>query len=165
MSKEKAVEALVSILCEETSNTNSRTRAHAAQILSHVGKIESKSIINLKTKHSLVVPSLIKSFNRVDKRHLKSVVTKDLCGIRGNKLQSKTFKEDIASIFCLLLFSQSSLKFEKAKFVHDALLAIFNSWNKINVSDRELSLNVLLAYGSYFNTLFEIGSTLVELSF
>jgi len=163
MSKEKAVEALVSILCEETSNTNSRTRAHAAQILSHVGKIESKSIINLKTKHSLVVPSLIKSFNRVDKRHLKSVVTKDLCGIRGNKLQSKTFKEDIASIFCLLLFSQSSLKFEKAKFVHDALLAIFNSWNKINVSDRELSLNVLLAYGSYFNTLFEIGSTLVEL--
>lgn len=164
-SKENAMGELVSILCEDSLRANGRTRSHVALILSRVGIIEFQSIINsTTTKRSLAVHSLIKSFNKVDKKHLKSVIVKDFCGIRGSKLPSETFRRDIASILCLLLFSQSSVNFDKAKFVHDTLMTVFESWKKINRSHRELALNVLLAYGTFFNSLFEIGSKLVELT-
>jgi hypothetical protein len=164
-SKENAVGELVSILCEDSLRANDRTRSHAALILSRVGIIESQSVINSKTtKRPLAVHSLIKSFNKVDRKHLKSVVVKDFCGVRGSKLPAETFRRDIASIFCLLLFSQSSPKFDKAKFVYDTLMGVFGSWKKINRSDRKRTLNVLLGYGALFNSLFDIGSKLVELS-
>ena len=162
-SKENAVGELVSILCEDSLRANGRTRSHVALILSRVGIIEFQSIINSPTtKRSLAVHSLIKSFNKVDKKRLKLVIVKVFCGFRGSKLPSETFRRDIASILCLLLFSQSSVSFDKAKFVHDTLMTVFESWKKSNRPHRELALNVLLVYGTFFNSLFEIGSKLVE---
>ena len=164
-SKESAVGELVSILCEDSLRANGRTRTHIALMLSRVGIIESHTIINsTTTKCPLATHALIRSFNKVDKKHLKAVIVKDFCGIRGSKLSSETFRRDIASIFCLLLFSPSSPKFDKAKFVHDTLMTVFDSWGKINPSHREVTLKVLMIYGAFFNSIFEIGSKLVEVT-
>ena len=164
-SKANAVDELVSILCEDSIRANGRTRSHIALMLSSIGLIESQPITNSATaKCSLAIISMINSFNKTDRKHLKSMVVKDMCGIRGNKFPSETFRRDMASILCLLLFSESSQKFDKAKFVHDTLMTAFDSWGKIDRSHRKLTLSVLLAYGAYFNTLFEIGSKLVEQS-
>ena len=164
-SKENAVVELVSILCEDSLRANGRTRSHVALILSRVGIIESQSIFNLTTtKRPLAIHALIQAFNKIDKKRLKSVVVKDFCGIRGGTLSTETFRRDLASIFCLLLFSRSPPKFEKAKFIHDTLMTVFDSWKKINRPNRELTLNVLMTYGAFFNSIFEIGTKLVELT-
>ena len=161
-SKETAVYELVSLLCEDSLRANGRTRSHLALMLSRVGIIECESIINsTATKNSLTIRAFIQSFDKIEKKRLKSVILKDLCGVRGGKVQPDTFRKDIASILCLLLFSQSSLKFDKAKFVHDTLMTAFTSWEKISRSNRELTLNVLIIYGALFNSIFEIGSKLV----
>lgn len=163
LSKENAVSDLISILCEDSLRANGRTRCHIALILSRLGLLESQSIINSMTmKQPLAVSAMIKAFTKVDKKHLKSVILKDLCGIRGSKPPSKTFRINMASIFSLLLFSQSTPKFDKAKFIHDTLMTALDSWKKIDRSHRDLTLNVLLMYGAFFNSLFEIGSKLVK---
>ena len=163
--KKKAVGELVKTLCEDSLRANGRTRSHIALMLSRVGIIESQSVINSSTaKDTVVVPAIIEAFNKVDKKILKSIVLKDLCGLRGSKSPSETFKRDIASIFCLLLFAQSNPRFERAKFLHDTLMAAFDSWKKMDTSHRELTLKVLLTYGSFFNSFLEIGSKLVDSS-
>jgi len=162
-SKENAVNDLVSILCEDSFRANGRTRSHIARMLSRLGLMESQSVINSTTaRQPLAVPAMIKAFNRIEKKYLKCVIVKDLCGIRGSKAPSETFRRDIASILSLLLFSQLSPKFEKAKFVHDTLMTSFDCWKKAGRSNRDIMLNVLLTYGTFFNTLFEIGSKLVR---
>jgi len=134
-------------------------------MLSRVGIIESQSVINSSTaKNTVVVSAIIEAFNKVDKKNLKSVVLKDLCGLRGSKSPSETFRRDIASILCLLLFAQSDPKFERAKFIHDTLMTAFDSWKKMDTSHRELTLKVLLTYGSFFNSFLEIGSKLIDSS-
>ena len=105
-SKENAVNELVSILCEDSLRANGRTRSHLALMLSRVGVIECESIMDSATmKNSLTIRALIHSFNKVEKKRLKSVILKDLCGLRGSEIQSEAFRNDIASIFCLVLFS------------------------------------------------------------
>jgi hypothetical protein len=163
--KKKAVAELICSLCEDPLRANGRTRSRIALMLSRVGIIESQSVINSSTaKNTVVVPAIIEAFNKVDKKNLKSVVLKDLCGLRGSKSPSETFRRDIASILCLLLFAQSDPKFERAKFIHDTLMTAFDSWKKMDTSHRELTLKVLLTYGSFFNSFLEIGSKLIDSS-
>ncbi len=164
-SKESVIGELVSILCEDSLRANVRTRSLIALMLSRVGTMEFHSIINSNTKkNSLAINALISSFNKVDKKRLKSFIVKDFCGIRGSKLSSESFRRDVASILCLLLFSRASPKFDKAKFIHDTLMAVFDSWKKINPLHREVTLKVLMTYGAFFNSIFEIGSKLVEVT-
>jgi len=164
-SKESVIGEIVSILCEDSLRANGRTRSLIAMMLSRVGIIEFDLIIkSTTTKNPLATYALIRSFNKVDKKRLKTFLVKDLCGIRGSKLSSEAFRRDVASIFCLLLFSRASPKFDKAKFVHDTLMAVFDSWKKIKPLHREVTLKVLMTYGAFFNSFFEIGSKLVELT-
>ena len=159
--KEKAVVQLVEILCEDRSS--GRTRSRIALILSRVGIIESTSIAKSSApKKSIIVSAMIKAFNKLNKKDVKSFLLKDLCGIRGSKSLSKTFRRDVGTLFCLLLFPQTNPKFKNAKFVHDTLMSAFDSWRKIDSRNRELILSVLLTYGSLFDSLLVIGTKLIE---
>lgn len=159
------IEVLVRILCKDMYSASDRTREHVGNLLSaavHRDFFPKESLGSLK-----IVPTLIASFNVVDKQKLTSLVLKDLCCLSKNRvvksdLLSLSFRQSIASVLCFLLLStDGNSSFKYSRMIFDRLDNSLESWSSLSYEDRAPVVEVLLLYACRFNALKEVGSKLV----
>lgn len=159
-----AISVLVSILCCTSFQATDKTRYQIAGMLSHIGAAEAtQSLVKSSCQVDLVVvPAAIEAFNQVDKKRLKSLLLKDLCGIRSDS-PSPSFGRELGKLVALLLFTSTGTNhFEKAPYVHDTLISAFDFWKKIREADKEHVLCAMVIYGARFGSLVTIGTKLME---
>jgi hypothetical protein len=151
-SRKTAIFDVVSMLCDGCLYLSEDTRSMLSRLLSRVGILESHS-----SSEAIVIPAIIDAFNALKNKTLKSIIVKDL--------PHGPYGKDLATLLSLLLLNRGRPPyFDKAKFVHDSLVTLLDSWDKIDRTIKVHVLRVLLTYGTHFNSLVEIGSKLLEKS-
>lgn len=145
----KAISELVSTLCSNSLQANDRTRSQIA----------------IEMAQSLVTPftdDLIQAFNGVDKKRLRSLLLRDLCGIRSDS-PPPNFGKKLGRLLALLLFTKGGApEFEKSRYVHDTLISALDFWKKIQPSEKEHILCVMIIYSLRHGNLMNIGEKLLE---
>ena len=151
-SRKTAIFDVVSMLCDGCLYVNQNTRSMISRMISRVGILESQS------SETTVIPAIIDAFNALKTKNLKSIIVKDLPG-------AALYGKDLATVLSLLLSNRGGPPyFDKAKFVHDSLMTLLDSWGKIDQTSKVQVLRVMLTYGTHFNSLVEIGAKLLEKS-
>ncbi|CAJ1939091.1 unnamed protein product [Cylindrotheca closterium] len=164
--KSIVIQELVRILCRDRYPANDTSRSYVGTLLSTAASLDffpSRSSSSLK-----IVPTLISSFNKVNKQKMTSLVIKDLCCLTKNRVvepdsSSLSFRKSIANILCfLLLSSNDGIGFKNSKLVFDKLDGAIEAWSSLGYDDRAPVIEVLLLYACRFNGLQDVGSKLVR---
>lgn len=162
------IEMFVSVLCRDSLDVNDRTRACFAMLLNQATSLDSRPDLQLVvTVPQVIVPGLIKSFNKIGEASLKSLVLHDFCSLTPEmkisyELPEKGFRENLGTLFSFLLLSKGTqATFVRSRTILDILVGSIENWSDLKQADREPILETLFLYGCRFDSLHEIGSKLV----
>jgi hypothetical protein len=153
-----AITVLVKLLCDDSLHANCRSRGLCTLMLSRVGTLEARQILDSQLDEPFIRPCLITAFNGIEKKRLKPVIQKDLTGLRGGHSQ------ELANVLSLLLTSEGQLRFDCGRFVMESVLKTFDSWQRISFCSKTSIVSALVTYGAFFGYLSDVGKLLIESS-
>jgi hypothetical protein len=162
---ESFVSELVSFLWHDCTSSNRQTRSFFARGLVSIVSLERTLGLGSPPKRSLVVlPAIASAFNEASEERVKAIVLTEICSSRSVSLTNTESLDTISQSLCLLfavLLTTGESWNAKSKLILSTLEDTFDKWKRLSLGQRGSILNLLFLYGCRYNTLSEIGSSLL----
>jgi hypothetical protein len=162
---ESYVSELVSFLWHDCTSANRQTRSFFARALVSIVSLERTLGVGSPPKRSLLVlPAIASAFNEASEERVKAIVLTEVCSFRSVSLtdteSSDTMSQSLCLLFAVLLTTGESWN-TKSKLILSTLEDTFDKWKRLSLGQRGSILNLLFLHGCRYNTLPEIGSSLL----
>lgn len=156
---------LVSFLWHDCTYSNRQTRSFFARALVSIVSLERTLSVGPPPKRSLVLlPAIASAFNEASEERVEDIVLTEVCSFRSVSLTNAEGSDSMSQSLCLLfavLLTTGEGWNSKSKLILSTLQDTFDKWKRLSLGQRRSILNLLFLYGCRYNTLPEIGCSLL----